>query len=290
MELFLSPDFLNDMPAAFAVVRPYADDDGEPRGFMFIYANEAFARLCGVRRTRLCGADFARVFPSGDFSWVRLCAQAAFGAEKLRFVQYSKCLDKMLSVSAYHIAPDMCGCTLRDITEQRKITAQRRDAANALRRAAETDSLTGLYNAGAGCAMAQSMLDNAGAPCALYVFDMDDFKRINDTMGHASGDEALCVFADVLKQNFRAGDILWRHGGDEFAAIMEGGGRRLMYSKCAKIQAQLLQRQNSISCSIGAVYGRGEFSRMFEAADAALYETKASGKCGSTVISFCAAE
>lgn len=275
------------MPAAFAVVRPYVDDDGEPRGFVFLYVNEAFAKLCGVRRAHLCGADFAKVFPNFDFAWVRFCAQASFGTNPLRFVRYSNCLEKMLSVSAYHIAPDMCGCTLRDITEQRQITAQRRAVTNALHRAAETDALTGLYNLGAGRMLAQNMLDTARAPCAFYIFDMDDFKRINDTMGHASGDAALCAFADVLKQNFRADDIVWRHGGDEFAAIMQGGGKRLMYSKCAQIQAQLSQRQFPLSCSIGAVYGSGSFRSMFEAADAALYKTKAAGKCGSTIISLC---
>jgi diguanylate cyclase (GGDEF)-like protein len=91
------------------------------------------------------------------------------------------------------------------------------------RHAASTDFLTGLLNR-------RAFLENALTLCArqakgnkpitLMMFDLDHFKSINDRFGHAVGDDALRVFADTVRRNMRANDIIGRLGGEEFAAIV----------------------------------------------------------------------
>ncbi|HEX4932329.1 MAG TPA: PAS domain S-box protein, partial [Gemmatimonadaceae bacterium] len=104
---------------------------------------------------------------------------------------------------------------LRDITE-------RKEAEEALRRMSLSDPLTGLYNRRGFSMLAQQHLNAArtypGHAILLY-FDLDDFKPINDTYGHAAGDEALKEVAQILQETFRDSDLCGRLGGDEFVAL-----------------------------------------------------------------------
>jgi diguanylate cyclase (GGDEF)-like protein len=91
------------------------------------------------------------------------------------------------------------------------------------RKAATTDSLTGLFNRGAFLEAARNMhavQSGRGEPVTLLMFDLDKFKSINDRFGHAVGDSALKVFAKVLQDSTRASDIVGRLGGEEFVAMI----------------------------------------------------------------------
>lgn len=106
------------------------------------------------------------------------------------------------------------------------------------------DELTGLCNRrGFELMMSQSLAlcrrSQGGA--ALLYFDLDGFKQINDSLGHAVGDRVLVDFADLLRQNFRAADVLGRRGGDEFAVLMlvkHGGERDQALSRLAAAVAR----------------------------------------------------
>lgn len=91
------------------------------------------------------------------------------------------------------------------------------------RSAASTDHLTGLMNRRAFMENARLLSDHQGSldePVTLMMFDLDHFKSINDRFGHAVGDEALKLFAQVARSSTRASDIIGRLGGEEFAAIV----------------------------------------------------------------------
>jgi diguanylate cyclase (GGDEF)-like protein len=104
-------------------------------------------------------------------------------------------------------------------------TRQLAEANDALARLASTDPLTGLLNRRGFDAIAERELATAhaaGTPCLLLYGDLDLFKQINDTHGHATGDTALVAFADVLRETFRVSDVVARLGGDEFAVLVYG--------------------------------------------------------------------
>lgn len=92
-----------------------------------------------------------------------------------------------------------------------------------LRQRADTDPLTGLLNRNGFLTAAvreRAIADRTRAPLTLAVLDLDGFKQVNDQLGHAAGDRLLAEMADAWRARLRAGDILARHGGDEFVLLL----------------------------------------------------------------------
>lgn len=123
---------------------------------------------------------------------------------------------------------------------------------------------------------------------ALFYFDLDEFKRINDTLGHKAGDQLLVEVANRLKQRLRAEDTIARLGGDEFAILLSGIEHQEHATQVANtIQKtlnepiQLGSNEVIISASIGitmAPYDSQEEDQLLKHADLAMYEAKAKGR------------
>lgn len=92
-----------------------------------------------------------------------------------------------------------------------------------LRRQADTDPLTGLLNRNGFVAAANrehAIAQRTGAPLTIAVLDLDGFKQVNDLQGHSAGDRLLVALGQAWQERLRAGDILARHGGDEFVLLL----------------------------------------------------------------------
>lgn len=157
-------------------------------------------------------------------------------------------------------------------------------------RRASLDPLTGLANRGGlMAALDQTFSAEPGTavPSALLYIDLDDFKIINDTYGHAAGDEVLQQIGERMKSMLRADDVVARFGGDEFVVLAKGGQR----SAAMRLGDQLLEDvprpialSNGVSVSVGLAIGialipehGNDVQTILDTADAALYVAKSKG-------------
>jgi diguanylate cyclase (GGDEF)-like protein len=182
----------------------------------------------------------------------------------------------------------VAGDTRRTLVVARDITHQKKTEERALWMA-NHDPLTGLPNR----LVLQNVLDDlpgnpqAGGGLALLVLDVDNFKMINDTLGHDAGDAMLSAFAQRLKSTIRPGDLIARLGGDEFAILLDARSDEDVEAAAARIFEALHQplahsgRLMECNASIGAsLYPRdgAERSDLMKAADIALYSAKSAGR------------
>ena len=165
---------------------------------------------------------------------------------------------------------------------------RRKKEALALRQKAEHDLLTGLYNRVTVTGMIDAVIAQSekGVRHALFVVDIDDFKTVNDHLGHLKGDELIVDAAARLRRLFREEGIVGRIGGDEFVVFLRNiGSVDLIVRKAESIGAAFRENPDpavgGISGSIGISfypYDGGSYKELFRKADAAMYAAKNEGK------------
>ena len=169
---------------------------------------------------------------------------------------------------------------------------ERERDADTIRHLAHHDDLTGLPNRKLfldrlACAVARAK--RSGGMVALMFIDLDRFKAVNDTLGHAAGDKVLIAASTLLRSALRTTDTVARMGGDEFTIIVENVGDRASVETVAdKIRAAFaapVARESGIDLSVTPSIGIALFPRdadspeaLLDAADAAMYDAKAAGR------------
>lgn len=186
------------------------------------------------------------------------------------------------------IAYDKMGSPCRALAVFTDIT-ELREKQHALFARTQRDALTSLYNKVATEELIKAcILERSKEKHALFFIDIDNFKLINDSLGHLRGDDLLQWLSGELQSMFGTEDILGRIGGDEFMAFYVD---LQDWGEAAQRAREIIQRMLSIkvdpdglyrlSVSIGiAIYEQGgkNFLRLYEEADRALYEAKKCGK------------
>ena len=160
-----------------------------------------------------------------------------------------------------------------------------------IKESAITDALTGLHNRHYLYEISESILAGANRtekPLCLVVFDIDHFKRVNDTYGHAAGDKVLQSFANLLKNRVRKSDIVVRYGGEEFIVILPNTDKEMSGAVIETIR-NLVKNMDidiggkkslkiTISAGIAQFNGKEKLDDLINRADEYLYLAKSSGR------------
>lgn len=172
---------------------------------------------------------------------------------------------------------------LWDMTERRQLEAE-------LRRMAETDPLTGLANRRAFFEKSEAafaVARAAGRALSVLVIDIDHFKAINDTFGHATGDAVIAAFARCLHDCVGPNNLVARLGGEEFAVLLQGANHALgrLFAESTRTTLSVLKlpclpAEHRLTASFGVAEWTGveSLQNLVSRADAALYEAKKGGR------------
>jgi diguanylate cyclase (GGDEF)-like protein len=180
------------------------------------------------------------------------------------------------------------------ISHQAALTIQRArllEKARAIEQRATTDSLTGLHNRQQILDLAEREFQRARRfrhPLALLMVDIDNFKQVNDTFGHAAGDQVLLAVATRGRDNLRDIDLLGRYGGDEFVILLVeselDAARRVaerIRQSVADMPVDIDQGPLNVTISVGVALFTEEcpnLATLLNDADVALYAAKKVGK------------
>ncbi|HEY8600912.1 MAG TPA: GGDEF domain-containing protein, partial [Thermomicrobiales bacterium] len=220
---------------------------------------------------------------SGDF-WVQ---QAVLGASALAAVAFQR----LVLPEILRRARAEQGLQ-EDLRETRELRDELARANASLAWQARTDPLTGLLNHGAIVARADGALTGAlaaGEALALLFFDIDRFKRVNDTYGHQARDAILAGVAARVAVALRPGDHLGRYGGEEFLVILPRTGPGEAAQRAERLRAAVAAQPFNlpdgtavrVTISVGvATVGAANTTRaaLIHAADLALYQAKSGGR------------
>jgi diguanylate cyclase (GGDEF)-like protein/PAS domain S-box-containing protein len=253
--------------------------------FTYLEVNAAFTRLTGL--TDVIGKKVSQVIPGIRQSNPELFdvyRRVALSGIPERFEVYIDRLDIWLSITVYSTDPG-CFIAVFDNISERKATEAR------IQYLAHHDILTGLPNRLLGrdrFEQAKAYADRNESKVALLFIDLDNFKTVNDSLGHAQGDELLKAVSYRLTGSLRETDSICRQGGDEFLIILtDVTDTESITFIAAKLLEQVsdvyrlddLELSISASCGVSVYPDDGyDFDTLYTKADTAMYQAKESGR------------
>ncbi len=260
----------------------------------FVYVNPAAARLLRARAPEdLIGKPVLDVVHPDYHDVVRSRIQKVFeeGAQSDLLEEQLVRLDgeviyvEVTSIPVTDRGRPAVQSLVRDITQRKALELQ-------LSRLAYHDVLTGLPNRSlfeARFEQARRRAAKTGRSLAVLFLDLDDFKAVNDSLGHAAGDRMLCLVAERLRAMLRAHDTVARLGGDEFCILLAdlaGEGEavgvtlRIMESLQAPytVDGHRVSTTASIGIAVSSPHLNGRTDELMREADAAMYRAKKNGK------------
>jgi len=218
------------------------------------------------------------------------------GRERLGELRLHVSQQPLLRQTAMLVGATMLSALLGMVVSFVRVRRVRRAVARAedkLNHLAFFDPVTGLHNRHAAMELLRDLAQDPSQQFSVLLLDLDDFKLINDTMGHAAGDALLSQLGTALKAAFSMAGIVFRLGGDEFVAVVQSRrfdetpdqlGRHVIacFNQPMLFRGRLMPVHASVGIARFPAHGRTA-QDLLRAADAAMYHAKAAGKNGYAV-------
>ena len=279
-------DFIEGIPIALAILR--LDDLDDAGSIRVVIGNPASVQLVGLVREEVIGRRLSDLFDADPELLENLADVVRLNASFERPSIDLAMQDGIYALRALPL-PDQCiGISLEDVTKRARV-------AESLRHQAMHDHLTGLpnraqFNERLSASLARAAThgaDGSRPETALIMVDLNQFKEVNDTIGHEYGDRLLIDLSRRLSRNLRDCDIIARLGGDEFAILLTGPGAGATADEVAERVRELTGQPFQIDehrLRIGASIGVAVFPdhaadgpTLMRHADGAMYRAKAAG-------------
>lgn len=266
----------------------------------FTFANPALAHMLEVALDVLPGRELADFLAPAERDRLRdlpLCdgpdsTPAVREMALLTAAGGRREVEVSLGPTTLHGAPAVVG-VVRNIALRKRHERALQQLNTQLERMAYTDALTGLHNRRYFMDRLSSEFARArryGAPMAILMVDVDHFKRVNDSHGHAVGDLVLQHVANLFQHRTRAADVVARYGGEEFVLLLPETGREAAVTLAESLRALIAEQSCPLSdgstvpitVSIGVAAlpapGLDSITALLENADLALYDAKGGGR------------
>lgn len=294
-----------NMSEGVSLNRLRRDDSDRPVNYELVSVNPAFEAQTGRPAQQVVGRLVTQVFDLAEPPLLDVYAEVVRTGRHTRFEHHVEPANKDFEIHAFCYEPEHFATVYVDVTEHKSMQAQRDADHLQLQQQYEKivqlqaqlqeqvlhDPLTQLHNRRflsetLPREFARAKRDQQ--PISFVVLDIDHFKRVNDTHGHAVGDLVLKRLASLLQAQARESDLLCRFGGEEFFLVMPGTAPEQAQAKADAIRKVIAQTviehdgtelQVTVSAGVAGYPHHGHDSEtLFKLADAALYAAKSSGR------------
>jgi|GEM_PF-1825615 len=276
----------NNLINGFIYFEGIMDEHSNIVDYQVIEVNNALEKLTGLNKHELIGRRISEsAFSTDDtLDWIKIFNDTAVSGETCTMEYFSTLLERWFLVSSYSPQTGYCAIILSDITEQKRNIEMAQHYAY-------HDSLTGLPNRRMfedRLALAIAQGKRNGEIIAVVFLDLDNFKYVNDTLGHQGGDILLIEVAQRLIVCSREGDTVSRLGGDEFVLILpqlkdinEASPIAMrILEKCSQ-PFHIKEKEIQVSASIGISFfpqDGEDITSLVRNADIAMYSSKEQGR------------
>jgi diguanylate cyclase (GGDEF)-like protein/PAS domain S-box-containing protein len=263
--------------------RVLLDESSDPI-FMFApdgtycYVNKAFASGVARNLDELINRKIWDVFPQDEADKRFAAVKWVFehGETKVIEVRVPRVDGDRYYITTVKPIKDEAGRVLTVICISKEITERKR-MEDELRRLSTYDFLTNLYTRHFFEAEVKRVQNSRLFPISIVMMDLDGLKRVNDRMGHIAGDALITKAAQILRDSFRAEDIIARFGGDEFIVLLPETGAHQTRVIIARLHANIDKMQDPLfSLSIGSATGEkgSSLEEIIRQADDEMYREK----------------
>lgn len=267
-----------------------------PQGYLEM-VNPAYCDFYGYREEELLGQHFTIVVPEAHRATLSDLHDLFINGEEIQELRQEwevRCKNgevRTIIAEAARIEGDdgqpRKVTFIVDITQRKQLEERLKQANDRLEHLAHHDELTGILNRRAGLQCLEQELKRSsryGSPLSVAMFDLDNFKAINDTHGHGVGDQILEEVTATVNQTLRETDIQIRLGGEEFLIIMpevNAEDAQIAMERVRRVvgQTSFTQQALTVTLSAGvASYVEASTTRLLDHADKAMYQAKQSGR------------